>query len=209
MRCNFTERNRYIMKKNLLIARIAVMLIGVVVGVLLLVLGAILKPETIDTIVHWALIIYGVIVVIGNIPGLVSGIANIHKPAGVFDLVCSLLGIGLGAAMIFYQGKLLVAIVGIYLIVFPLVRVLLATNKVEQLKREVGRMVLGVVLLVFLPALLDVAFTVVHLLLTIAGWVVIGGSVLFGLIEIIRIATAKEIRTAGKDQPIYVEFEEK
>ena len=74
------------MKKNLLIARIAVMIIGILTGVLLLVLGAILKPSTVATIIHWGLIIYGVIIVIGNIPGLVSGIANVHKAAGVFDL---------------------------------------------------------------------------------------------------------------------------
>ncbi len=197
------------MKKNLLVARITVMLIGIVVGVLLIVLGAILKPETIDTIIRWGIIFYGIIVILGNIPGLVSGIANIHKPAGIFDLVCSLLGIGLGVAMICYPGKILVAIVGIYLIVFPLVRVLLATDKGEQFKREILRMVMGVVLLVFLPALLDAAFTVVHLLLTIAGWVVIALAVIFGVIEIIRIVTAKRMRTAADRGHIYADFEEK
>ncbi len=197
------------MKKNLLVARITVMLIGIVVGVLLIVLGAILKPETIDTIIRWGIIFYGIIVILGNIPGLVSGIANIHKPAGIFDLVCSLLGIGLGVAMICYPGKILVAIVGIYLIVFHLVRVLLATDKGEQFKREILRMVMGVVLLVFLPALLDAAFTVVHLLLTIAGWVVIALAVIFGVIEIIRIVTAKRMRTAADRGHIYADFEEK
>ncbi len=196
------------MKKNLLIARVAVMLIGIVVGVLLLVLGAILSPDTVNTIIRWALIIYGVIVIIGNIPGLVSGIANIHTSAGVFDLVCSILGIVLGIAMIFYQGSILVALVGLYLIIFPLVRVLLANDKGERFKRELGRIVLGVVLLVFLPALVNVAFTVVHLLLTIAGWAVIALAVIFGLIEIIRIASAKEIRTKSESDHIYTDFEE-
>ena len=125
------------LKKNLLIARIAVMVIGVLVGVLLLVLGALLQPSTVATIVHWGLIIYGVLIVIGNIPGLISGIANVNRAAGVFDLICSLLGIGLGVAMICYQGSVLVGLVAIYLIVFPLIRVLLADQKVEQLKRRI------------------------------------------------------------------------
>ena len=196
------------MKKNLLVARIAVMVIGILVGVLLLVLGSILKPSTVATIIHWGLIIYGIIIIIGNIPGLISGIANIKKAAGVFDLVCSVLGIALGAAMIFYQGSILVALVAVYLIVFPLIRVLMADQKVEQLKREVIRIVLGVVLLVFVPSLVGAAFTLVHLLLVIGGWVVIALSTLFGVIEIVRIATAKEIK-APENGHIYVDFEEK
>ena len=196
------------MKKNLLVARIAVMVIGILVGVLLLALGSILKPSTVATIIHWGLIIYGIIIIIGNIPGLISGIANIKKAAGVFDLVCSVLGIALGAAMIFYQGSILVALVAVYLIVFPLIRVLLADQKVEQLKRELIRIVLGVVLLVFVPSLVGAAFTLVHLLLVIGGWVVIALSTLFGVIEIVRIATAKEIK-APENGHIYVDFEEK
>jgi predicted Na+-dependent transporter len=110
--------------------------------------------------------------------------------------------------MICYQGSILVALVGIYLIVFPLVRVLLADHKVEQLKREAMRIILGVVLLVFLPSLLGAAFEIVHLLLVICGWVVIGLSVLFGAIEIIRIATAKEIQVSNADH-VVVDFTEK
>lgn len=196
------------MKKNLLIARIAVMVIGILVGVLLLVLAGILKPSTVATIIHYGLIIYGVIIVIGNIPGLISGIANVNKAAGVFDLICSVLGIGLGAAMIFYQGSVLVALVAVYLIVFPVIRVLLADQKVEQLKREALRIALGVVLLVFVPSLVGAAFTLVHLLLLIAGWAVIALSTIFGVIEIVRISMAKEIK-APENGHLYVDFEEK
>ena len=196
------------MKKNLLVARIVVMVIGILVGVLLLVLGSILKPSTVATIIHWGLIIYGIIIVISNIPGLISGIANVNKAAGVFDLICSILGIALGAAMIFYQGSILVALVAVYLIVFPLVRVLLADQKAEQFKRELIRIVLGVVLLVFVPSLVGAAFTLVHLLLVIGGWIVIALSTIFGVIEIVRIATAKEIQ-APQNGHIYVDFEEK
>ena len=193
------------MKKNLIIARTTAMIIGILLGVLLLVLGAILKPSTVATIIHWGLIIYGIIIVIGNIPGLISGIANVKKPAGVFDLICSILGIGLGVAMIFYQGSILVALVAVYLIVFPLVRVLLADRKVDQLKREALRIVLGVVLLVFVPSLVGAAFQIVHLLLVISGWVVIALSALFGIIEIIRIARAKDVRVSDADH-VVVDF---
>lgn len=205
---NSNIRKVFIMKKNLIVARTIVMVIGILVGVLLLILGGILTEATVSTIIKWGLIIYGVIIIIGNIPGLISGIANINKAAGVFDLICSVLGIGLGVAMICYQGSILVAIVACYLIIFPLIRVLLANQKGEQFKRELLRIVLGVVLLVFVPSLMGAAFKLVHLLLLIGGWVVIGLSVLFGTIEILRIALAKEIRSASKE-PIYVDCEEK
>ena len=195
------------MKKNLLVARIIVTVIGLLLGALLLVLGSILTPETVATIIHWGLVIYGVIIMIGNIPGLISGIANVNKPAGVFDLICSVLGIGLGAAMIFYQGTVLVALVAAYLIVFPLVRVLLASQKGEQLKRELVRVVLGVVLLIFVPSIVGAAFTLIHLLLVIGGWVVIALSAIFGVIEIIRISTIKEANVT-EEPPVYVDFEE-
>jgi len=109
--------------------------------------------------------------------------------------------------MIFYQGTVLIALVAAYMIVFPLIRVLLANQKVEQLKRELVRMVLGVVLLVFLPSLLGAAFEIVHLLLVIGGWTVIALSTLFGVIEIIRIALAKETKES-EEKRVYVEFEE-
>lgn len=195
------------MKKNLLIARIAVAVIGILFGVILLVLGHILTPETVGSIIHWALVIYGVVIIIGNVPGLIAGIANIHRAAGVFDLITSLLGIGLGIALIFYQSTLLVALLAIYLIVFPAIRVLMATQKVKQLRRELLRMILGVVLLVFLPSLVGAAFTLVHLLLVVGGWIVIGLSVIFGTAEVIRIATAKEYKMPESGH-IYVEFEE-
>ena len=196
------------MKKNLLVARIVVMIIGILAGVLLLVLGGILTPSTVETIIKWGLIIYGVIIIIGNIPGLISGIANVNKAAGVFDLICSILGIALGIVMIFYHGSILVALVAAYLIIFPIIRVLLANQKGEQLKRELVRIILGVVLLVFVPSLVGAAFTLVHLLLVIGGWVVVALSTIFGVIEIIRIATAKEIK-APENGHVYVDYEEK
>ncbi len=196
------------MKKNLLIARIAVMIIGILVGVLLLVLGGILTPETVGTIIHWGLIIYGIIIIIGNVPGLISGIANVHTAAGVFDLICSVLGIALGVAMIFYQGSVLVALVAIYLIVFPLIRVLMAGKKAEQLKRELLRIVLGVLLLVFVPNWTETISNVLQILFFVCGGVVILLSLAFGIIEIVRIATAKKIK-APENGHIYVDFEEK
>ena len=196
------------MKKNLLVYRITSMIIGALMGALLLLLAGILTAETVSKIIHIGLIVYGILIIIGNIPSLVSGVANIHRRAGVMDLISAIIGIALGLAMIFYQGTLLVVAVAVYLIVFPLLRVLVATKKGEQLKRELLRLVLGVVLLVFVPALVNVAFFAVRLILLIAGWGVIGLSVLFGVIGIVQAIISKPA-SASAEEPVYVDFEEK
>lgn len=197
------------MKKNLLVARIVVMVIGILLGVLLLVLGSILTESTVETIIHWGLIIYGIIVIIGNIPGLVSGIANIKQAAGIFDLICSILGIGLGVALIFFQNEILVGMIAIYLIVFPLIRVFMSKQKGEQFKREILRIVLGVVLIAFLPLLMSTAFSIVSILLTVCGWVVVALSALFGIIEIVRISLGKERVADPNADHIVTDFEVK
>ena len=196
------------MKKNLLIYRITSMIIGALMGTLLLLLAGVLTAETVSKIIHVGLIVYGVFVIIGNIPSLVSGIANIHRRAGVFDLISAIVGIALGLAMIFYQGTFLVVAVAAYLIVFPLLRVLVAPKKGEQFKRELVRLVLGVLLLVFVPALVNVAFFAVRLILQIVGWGVIGLSVLFGVIGIVRISRSNPASEPEEDV-VYVDFEEK
>lgn len=198
------------MKKKLLVARIVSMIIGILVGVLVLVLGSLLTAKTVETIIKWGLIIYGIIIIIGNVPGLVSSIANIKKGEAVFDLICSILGIGLGVALIFFQNEILVGLIAAYLIIFPLIRVLVAKEKVEQLKREALRMILGVVLVAFLPLLLSTAFDIVSLLLTISGWVVVALSVIFGVVEIVRICMGKETAESAPDaEHIVTDFEEK
>ena len=196
------------MKKHLIVARVVVTVISILVGVLLLVLGGILTPDTVANIIKWGLIIYGILIIIGNVPGLILGIANVQKPAGVFDLICSILGVGLGVALIFYQGSILVALVAVYLIVFPLIRVLMASKKAEQLKRELLRIVLGVLLLVFVPNWTEAISNILRILFFVCGGAVILLSLTFGIIEIVRVAMAKEI-DAPENGHIYVDFEEK
>ena len=196
------------MKKKLLVFRITSMLVGALMGALLLLLAGVLTAETVAKIIRIGLIGYGVLVLISNIPPFVSGIANIQRRDGVLDLISAIVGIALGITMIFYQGTLLVIAVAAYLIVFPLLRVLVADKKGEQFKRELVRLVLGVLLLVFVPALVNVAFFAVRLILQIVGWGVIGLSVLFGVIGIVRIFRSNPASEPEEDV-VYVDFEEK
>ncbi len=191
-------------KNNRIANRVISMIMGILIGVVLVVLGSVIKAET---LVWLALVVWGVIIIIGNVPSLIYSIANIKEKGGVFDLIMSALGILLGVGLIISQNQVITVIVAAYMIVFPVIRIVLAkANWAEQLKREALRIILGVVLLIFGGTLLGVGATILNILLSIIGWVVIALTVVFGAVEIIRIATAKEQPKA--DEPVYVEHEE-
>ena len=173
-------------KKHVLANIIISLVIGLLIGVVLLALAGNLD---VSSIIRWGLIITGIIVIVSDIPSLIYGIMNIKSSRGIFDIISALLGIGLGCMMIFMQGMVITIIVSVYLVALPIVRVLFAEDKMDCLKGEWVRILIGILLLVFLPALLNAADTIVYYVLKIAGWGAIGISVLtflFSLISWIR-----------------------
>ena len=177
-------------KNNRIATRIISMILGVLIGVALVVLGSVVKAET---LVWLALVVWGVIVIIGNIPGLIYAIANLKAKGAIFDLIASIIGILLGLGLIFSQSDVITVILAAYMIVVPIIRIVLAKSAwAEQLGREILRIILGVVLLVFGGTILAVGYTILNLLLSIIGWVVIALTVILGVVAIIKIATAKE-----------------
>ena len=177
-------------KNNRIATRVISMILGILMGVALVVLGSVVKAET---LVWLALVVWGVIVIIGNIPSLIYAIANLKAKGAIFDLIASVIGILLGLGLIFSQNKVITVILAAYMIVFPVIRIVLAKSAwAEQLGREILRIVLGVVLLVFGGTLLAVGMTVLNLLLSIIGWVVIALVVILGAVDIIKIATSKK-----------------
>ena len=191
-------------KNNRIANRVISMIMGILMGAVLVVLGTVVGA---DTLVWLALVVWGILIIIGNVPSLVYSIANIKEKSGVFDLIMSLIGIALGVGLIVSQSQVITVILAAYMIVFPIIRILLAkAHWAEQLKREALRIILGVVLMVFGSTLLSVGATILNLLLSIIGWVIIALTVIFGVVEIIRIAAEK---TKPSDSaPIYVDHEE-
>lgn len=191
-------------KNNRIANRVISMILGVLVGVALVFIGSAIG---VDKIVAIALIVWGVIVIISNIPALVYSIANIKSKGAVFDLVMSVIGILLGVGLIVSKEEVITVIMAAYIIIFPVIRIILAKKGwAEQLKRELLRIILGVVLLVFGSTFLAAGYTVLNLILKVIGWVVIGITVILGVVEIILIATKKETKSG---EPIYVEHSEK
>lgn len=190
-------------KNNRIANRVISMILGILVGVVLVVIGSVIKAET---LVWLALVIWGAIIIIGNIPGLVYSIANIKNKGAIFDLVMSIIGILLGVGLIVSQNQVVTVILAAYMIVFPVIRIVLAKQGwAEQLKREALRIILGVVLLVFGGTLLGVGYTILNLILKVIGWVIIALVAVFGIVEIILIATKKEDKS---NDTIYVEHSE-
>lgn len=192
-------------KKNLLSSIIVSLIIGVLLGVLLIVLSSILD---VSFLIKWGLIVVGIITIISNIPSLVNGIVNINKMAGVIDLIFAIIGIVLGCMMIFMQGTVITVIVSAYLIVFPIVRIILAGKESwkDQIKKEWIKILIGALMLVFLPGLLAAADAVVKTIILIAGWVVVALSILFFAISLVSYISA--CKKLDESAPIEVEAEE-
>ena len=192
-------------KKNLLASIIISLIVGVLLGTLLIILSGILD---VSFLIKWSLIIIGILTIIGNIPSLVTGILNINKAAGIVDLIFSIVGIALGCMMIFMQGTVITVMVSVYLIAFPIVRIVLAGGEgwKDQIKKEWIRILIGVLLLAFLPALLAAADSVVSLVILIAGWAVIGVSVI--LFALSLVSYIKAVKIAEAAAPIEVKAEE-
>ena len=176
--------------KNQIANRVISMILGVLIGVALVLIGTVVKAET---LINVALIVWGVIIIISNVPGLIGSIVRIKEKGSVFGLIISIVGILMGVALILGKAyDILTIIVAIYMLVFPIIRVVLAKgNWGEQLKREALRIALGVVLLVFGGVLIGAGLTVLNVVLTVIGWVVIALAAVFGLVDIIRLASKK------------------
>ena len=191
-------------KNNLIANRVISMIIGILMGVALVIVGALVD---VSILIWLAMVVWGIIVIIGNIPGVVYSIANIKNKGAIFDLIMSVIGILLGVGLIISHNEVISIILAAYMIIFPIIRIILAKgNWAEQLKREALRIILGVVLLVFGGTFLAIGESVLKILLAVIGWVVIGLTVIFGVVEIIRIATAKP--AAKQDEPVYVDHTE-
>ncbi len=191
-------------KKNILSNIIISLIIGVIMGALLVVLAALLD---VDALIYWALVAVGIITVIANIPSLINGIMNIKEASGIIDTVFAIVGIALGCMMIFMHGTVIAILVSVYLIAFPIIRIFLSRSAwKDQIKKEWVRILIGALLLTFLPALLDAAESVVTLILLIAGWVVIAVSVLLFVLSLVSYIS--EAKKEKENAPIETTAEE-
>jgi uncharacterized membrane protein HdeD (DUF308 family) len=176
------------MKKASLISTIVIGAIGILVGVMF----AFLANVALTVIC----IICGVLTLLSGVPQLVDAISGLVKKQkmAIFDLVMSIITVIVGLLLIFSRNEIIMIIVGAYLIVFPVLRILIAKEKMAQLKSELPAIILGVALVLIGPgAALDFIFK-------IAGAVVIVFSslyIVFGIVAYFKASKALEDAKSG------------
>ena len=194
-------------KKSVLTAMIISLILGLLFGGLIILLSQILN---VAALIKWGLIIAGIFTVIGNIPSLVVGIVNLNQVRGVLDFIFSAIGILLGLMMIFMQGTVLTFILAGYLIIFPILRVILAgkENLKDQIGKEWFKMLIGV-LLFFFPGFMAAADAIVRTVIFVLGCVIIFFSLLFFIISLVSyLSHGRKRRVNYESMHIEVEAEE-
>jgi hypothetical protein len=145
-------------------------------GILGILLGILLLAIDFSKLLSVIFIIIGIFILIANLPSFIFSVTS----GNVGGIITSALPILAGALMIFWHNSVLIYLIGIYLLILPILRILLSKDKSLSLRIELPRLILGVILLLIGPA------TAVDVLFEVAGYVVIALSVLFTVIGIIR-----------------------
>ncbi len=137
-------------------------IIGIVLGLLLIFIDT-------NALLTLVFVVMGVITVVGSLPGVLRGIGEIASPQGKAMLLLSSISLILGLLMIFWNNGILMILLGVYMLLFPVVNILLATDKLVQLTAEAPKLIIGFVLILLGPAgtfglLFDIAGGVLILL---------------------------------------------
>ena len=181
------------MKKLSLVPTLVVGTIGILFGLLV----AIFAQLVFDII----LIVCGILTLLSGIPQFFNAIVELtdKKKIAIFDLVIAIITIAVGAIFIFWRNEIVVICIGVYLIVFPLIRTLIADKKAEQLKVELPSMILGIALLVVAPRGL------IHILGKVAGALIIVLSAIYIVVGIVAYFKAKKLLESTKGGCVYVD----
>ena len=135
-------------------------LLGLLAGILLIALP-------VELLLRIVFVIVGVITVVCNLPMVFAGLSNLGSRSRQVSLVLSLISVVFGVLMIFFHSTVLVILVGVYLLILPLVEILIAKERGAQLRAELPKLILGVVLLVVGPA------RGASILFDVAGWIIV------------------------------------
>lgn len=146
-------------------------------GILGVLLGILLLAIDFFKILSLIFIIVGIFTLIANLPAFIYSLTSANVPG----IITSLLPILAGVLMIFWHNSVLFYILGLYLIILPIVRILTAYDKSMHLRMELPRIVIGFLLLLIGPG------TVINTFFDVAGYVVIAISLLLTIVGIIKL----------------------
>ena len=113
--------------KNLIIVLLSTA-IGVALGCVLL---WIVNAGYVDKALWIMFLVLGILISISSLPGFITAIQKVKEKHGVLNLVLSAVSLVLGLMMIFAQ-QYIAILVAIYLLAFPIIRIVLAKDHFAQ-----------------------------------------------------------------------------
>ena len=136
------------MKNKAFIAKLISGIAGIALGALLILVDGSAILSIISKII-------GVILLVANVPGVIKSVAELNSRLGRVELIGSLIGCVIGVVMLFIPSAAIsvaTVIAGVWFIVLPIVDILSAQYKTEQLKSELPELLVGVALIVVGPS---------------------------------------------------------
>ncbi len=132
---------------------------GFIAGILSIIFGALLIILSIFAFKDLKNIIFvtiGVLLIVINSLFLLVTLLDSNKYYLVFNLIFEIIGIILGILFLNNDNTAVIIIVGCYMILFPIVRILLSNDKKARLINELPSLIIGILLILFSFALDDI-----------------------------------------------------
>ncbi|MBR2371001.1 MAG: hypothetical protein IKA82_03155 [Clostridia bacterium] len=103
-----------------------------------------------EAIINVLFVILGVVIIIASIPNVVDALSDSHKQ-GLIPVILSAIPAIIGLVLIFWHNSVVMVIVGIYMLIFPIVRILMSYDPKAQFSLELRNLILGLVLILVGP----------------------------------------------------------
>lgn len=153
---------------------------GILSGIISILFGAaliLLSIFAFDTLKNIVFVIIGVLLILINSLFLIETLLEKNLKYLWFNLLFEIMGIILGIIFLNNDNQAVIIIVAIYLILFPILRIIISLNKKERFKNELPLLIVGILLLLFSFALDDILRVVT---------IIIGAIIVFyGILDII------------------------
>lgn len=147
--------------------------INLIIGILLFVLGIYFCAGNTEILTKILFVIIGILMVITNIFPLINSINR----KDLIDIVARIIFIVFGILFIFVHNTALSIIVGIIFIAFPIIKVLLASDKMTMFMINLPEILIGIIILIVGPqSVSKTLFIVLGIFLIIFGILDILGS---------------------------------
>ena len=153
-------------------------LLGVALGLLL-----ILTP--VSFLLNVIFVVLGVLTVFNNLPTMIFSLFELKTTSGKVMFVLSLIATALGVMMIFFHNSIYMILLGVYFVLIPFLRLIFSRDRAELVREELPKLILGVVMILLGPA-----YTV-SILFDVAGWVVLGLTVIYVISSLLALRRAQ------------------